>query len=496
MRGKLLTLCTLMALSGQAQDFSGYSTGNYTGVNSVFFNPANIADSRYRWDLNLVSLHTFVGNNKASFGLRKGNSAFNSDSLEERVLGKNAGPSSGFVNLDLHGPSLMLNTGRKSAMALTTRLRVTANMLNLDGKLVASLNRDQEELEDRYTIASNENMRITVNAWRETGLSYARVLQDQGKHFLKGGLSLKYLAGVANGFVQLDRFKATAVWEKQPKDDVYLSNTTGRIATGFGGINLSDPEAGDFFQRQGSGLGMDLGLVYEFRPDHEQYKKPGTDQWRNDRSKYKWKASFALLDIGRIRYKKDVERSGAYDIQITGNERFYLSEIDTVDVDSYKSFFDAKPQYFTPAASNGESAYNAALPATLQAAVDYHLSKGFYASFAGQLPLTGKDKVAGSRALTSFTLTPRYEGRGFGFYLPLNYNSLTQVNAGISLRAGPLFIGSGSILTTLLGQSKAADFHVGIRVGGLQKDLVKKEQKAARREERRKERPKKRADNE
>ncbi len=38
-------------LAAQAQhQYPGYRSGNYTGVNGVFFNPASIADSRYRWD--------------------------------------------------------------------------------------------------------------------------------------------------------------------------------------------------------------------------------------------------------------------------------------------------------------------------------------------------------------------------------------------------------------------------------------------------------------
>ncbi|MEJ7914381.1 MAG: hypothetical protein WKF70_14585, partial [Chitinophagaceae bacterium] len=84
---------------------------------------------------------------------------------------------------------------------------------------------------------------------------------------------------------------------------------------------------------------------------------------------------------------------------------------------------------------------------------------------------------------SSFTLTPRYEGKAFGVYLPINHNSLTQFNAGLSLRAGPLFLGSGSILSAVLGDSKQADFHIGLRFGGLQKDQQKQEEKRERRAE-------------
>jgi hypothetical protein len=62
-------------------DFNGYRSGNYTGVNGVFFNPANIADSRYRWDFNLFNLSASFGNNKASYSLKDLGKAINADSI-------------------------------------------------------------------------------------------------------------------------------------------------------------------------------------------------------------------------------------------------------------------------------------------------------------------------------------------------------------------------------------------------------------------------------
>ncbi|MEI9957341.1 MAG: hypothetical protein WDM90_13855 [Ferruginibacter sp.] len=40
---------------------------------------------------------------------------------------------------------------------------------------------------------------------------------------------------------------------------------------------------------------------------------------------------------------------------------------------------------------------------------------------------------------------------------------------GASFRFGPLYVGSGSVLSALLGNSKQADVHLGLRIGILQK---------------------------
>ncbi len=456
------------------QDFSGYRTGNYTGVNGVFFNPANIADSRYRWDFNLFSMSLNVGNNQASFNLKDISNSFETDSLTKRFIGSEAGMSSGMLTANIHGPSLLFNLGEKSSIALTSRARVMMNAIDIDGKLADRILEDTEDdLELPYSIQSSANMRASINAWSEFGLSYARVLREEGAHFLKGGITLKYLAGVANGYVNIDRLNAT-LNEDPVNYDAYLEQATGRIELGLGGINISDFDADKLTSFQSKGFGGDIGFVYEYRPDHEKYRLDENNQ-RRDLNKYKFRFGIALLDIGSVKYERDLQRSGGYELAIQGNEKFYLDQLDGVEIDSMKAFFDGHPNFFTPSAANGGRDYKVGLPSTLQVDADYHFCGGFYLSLAGQISLANTEKKPySSQYYSGFTITPRFEGRAFGLYVPAGYNGLTGFNAGVSLRMGPLFIGSGSVLTALMSDSKQADVHLGLRFGGLQKNKAKK----------------------
>ncbi|HEY1112751.1 MAG TPA: DUF5723 family protein [Chitinophagaceae bacterium] len=487
---KIVLLSLFASVCGlvQAQDFAGYRAGNYTGVNGVFFNPASIADSRYRWDFNLFSVSTSVGNNQASFNLNNVTRSFNVDSLEEAVMGRNAGPSTGLVSVDLHGPALMFNAGSKASLALTTRARTMTNIIDIEGRLVRELSDQADNGQYPYTITTREHMRLAVNSWTEFGLSYARVLSDKGLHFVKGGTTLKYLAGVANGYVNGNNFRGT-LEENNATEGVHLTNATGRMAVGFGGVRISDFDAGKFTELQSTGFGVDLGLVYEFRPEHDAYMiydEEGDfsrDVWRRDRNKYKARVGLALLDIGGIKYDRDLQRSGAYDLDISGSERLSLDELEDVEIDDFNAYFKNHPQFFTPVAGGADATYKVSLPTTLQLNVDYRLRGGLYVNLEGQLPLTTGEKTGyDPRYYSTFTLTPRYEGRGFGLYVPVSHSGLTGLNMGTSLRLGPLFIGSGSVLTALLGNSKQADVHVGLRFGGLQKDKVKKAAKEERKE--------------
>ena len=438
-----------------AQTFSGLSSGNYSGVNGVFSNPANVADSRYRFDLNLFSLQTLAANDQASFSFRNLSANFKGDSLRNQVFGKDAGPASGMTQLELRGPSAMFNIG-KHGFAVTTRGRLFLNITDIDGKLFDKISQDfSNDPNLPYNISSAQNMRFTANAWSEIGVSYGREIVQVGPHYIKAGITLKYLAGAGNGYIAIDKFNGT-IDQDLLLQDAYLRNTTGSISTGFGGINFSNMEGGDLFDMNSTGIGTDLGFVYEFRPGGSLLNKKA----------YKLKVGAALIDAGKIRYEKDAQRSGTYDISITGSEKLSLRELGELDVDNYNSFFESRPEYFTASADNNEKSYKVSLPTTLQLEADYHVVKGFYVNTTSQIALAGNNKKPfNAQTYSGVTVTPRYEMKRLGVYLPVNYNSLTKMNAGASVRFGPLYVGSSSIVSALMGKSKQADVFFGFRIG-------------------------------
>jgi hypothetical protein len=452
----LFTLTGISIAQLNAQQLPGISTSNYNGVNGVFSNPANIAGSPYRFDVNLFSLNILAANDQASFSLSNISDNFKTDGDDNQMFGKDAGPASGMFQLDLRGPSAMFNVGKKNSFALSTRARVFANIQDIDGKLFDKLSEDfSDDPSLPYTLSANHDMRMAINAWTEFGASYARVLAQKGPHYFKGGITLKYLAGAGNGYINIDHFNGT-IDQNTVQQDVFLRNTTGRIATGFGGVQLSGAETGDIFNMNSRGFGTDIGFVYEFRPGGSLL---------NGKS-YKLKLGAALLDVGSIKYEKDMQRSGAYNMDITGSEKLSLKELGNIDIDDYNSFFADRPTLFTPDASNTASSYKVSLPTSLQLEADYHVISGLYANVTTQFALSkSKKKGYNSYVNSGFTVTPRFEMKRFGFYLPINYNDLTKVNAGAALRVGPMYVGSGSIVSALMGKSKQADIYFGFRIG-------------------------------
>src|SRR6201996_1648304 len=85
---KHLLLAFLMAatLFAHAQTYPGYRTGNYTGVNGVVFNPANIADNRFKWDVNIFAINGFVGTDQGGLKFKDITKSFNADDLKANLL--------------------------------------------------------------------------------------------------------------------------------------------------------------------------------------------------------------------------------------------------------------------------------------------------------------------------------------------------------------------------------------------------------------------------
>ena len=127
-----LTFCCVFVI--KAQDFSGPNTSNYAGVSGVFSNPANIAGSRHKWDVNLFGVSATIANNKASFKLKDIGKVIDTDSLKNSIFAEGTGSSSGFASAVVQGPSVFFNLDKKSALALTTRARMITNVIDIDNK--------------------------------------------------------------------------------------------------------------------------------------------------------------------------------------------------------------------------------------------------------------------------------------------------------------------------------------------------------------------------
>jgi len=420
----------------------------------VFFNPANIVGQNNNFDISLISASSFIGNNSASFKLRNIGHTFHPDSVAHEFFGTGSGLSNGIISVDVHGPSVMFAAGKKTSVAITTRARLMGNVIDFDGQFVNDIYENYGSRKQMpYTIAGNNSMRVNLNAWTEYGVSVASVIKDAGKHFLKGGITLKLLAGAGNAYLHLAKINATLNEDDHTQD--YLTKTTGGLIMGFSGMNTNNVKAIELLKPKSFGLGLDYGFIYEFRPGYQ----------KESNKSYKLKIGIAVLDVGSIKYSKDKERSGAYKFNITGNKRFYLKELKGVKFDDYNKFFKSKKAILVPdSTQNKTSVIRVATPGTFQAQLDYNIHKSFYLNISSIISLSNSDSVYNSHYYGSITVTPRFESRAASIYLPVSYNKYTKLSAGLGARVGPLYFGSGSLFSTIFSSAREADVYAGISI--------------------------------
>jgi outer membrane protein OmpA-like peptidoglycan-associated protein len=453
----LLLTALLSVLHAEAQDYAGYRSSNYTGVNGVFFNPSNIADNRFQWDVNLAAVNGFMGYNCAGLKLNDISHAVREGSLRSVLLQGNA-RISGLSSGSLLGPSFMIGLGPRTSIAFSSRARFFGNAKDVHGDLVNAVADAWGEKTIPPIGFGPVNSFIHSAGWAEFGGTFAQVLTRKGsRHFLKGGITLKYLAGSADSYLALSNMNGTVV---NDGGSAYLSGpVSGSLAFRSTATNFLDYRIKDAFTFSGSGFGGDIGLVYEWRTrtDYSIYK---SDRFAN---KYKLKIGFALLDFGKIRFSKSNNTAAAYTVNVPAGDRYTLGFLYRKPIYEFKSVLDASPAYFASDASPGNS-YSVSLPATLQGEADWLIGGGFALNGYARVNVN-KKKELNLYDFNAYALTPRWENSWFSAALPVSYNEITQLNVGLGLRAGPLFLGSGSILSMLVSPSKQADFYIGVHFG-------------------------------
>lgn len=432
--------------AAKAQEMSGFRTDNYNGVNGGFFNPANLGNSPFKLDINIFGINASSANQHIKLKLATITDAGDSNSLTTIIGDK---PNNMLTNVALHLPSVAYRINENTSLALLTRMRVINNIQELDGKLISAISNSDVQLP--YTLTGNTNMRVNVNMFAEIGLSGSHVVYNEGNHFIKVGATLKYLAGVQNYYLQLNKISGTI--DTTVGGDVVLRNASGNLAIGGGGMDFEGEDIQ--FEVNGSGFGADLGAVYEYRPE----------SLKGESIPYLFKANMAILDLGSIKYTS-VSNTYSYGINIPAGQQFELNKFDDKSGSEINDVLDANPQYFTRGSGISGSQYRVSLPRTIQFGGDFRATKNVFIAANVQLAMNNNEtKAYNPTAMNSFMITPRYESTLLAAYLPISYNNFSKLNMGIGFRAGPLYAGSSSMLSRAFGNSKQIDFYFGFRVG-------------------------------
>lgn len=455
MRKISITLLSAVLLSGAAtaQREIGIATSNWSGTRGLYYDPSSIADANNKFTIDLFSVNFLADNNLGTIStgnlIKKFYNGKDVALSDVWAYGNKTPFSMTAPYVSVSGPGFMWNIDHKNSVALTTGLRGFSQFTNIDKTLFLSIADPNSITGGMYHLTS-QNYAYTASLWSEIGLSYARVLLDKGKNELKVGITLRYLGGV--GYVNVSG-KNLDVDVNSNNDDITLRPTNdltynSNILNSTNNLS-SNVTASDFLntflgKKGGSGIGGDIGISYEYRPDYDKYKYDmdgKTNIMDYSVPRYKLKVFASVTDIGSIMYKaannKQAKVSGTG--TLTG---------DTLKsrVQNYDDFVNyAQSQGITVTTANVAAVYH--LPTALVLGADYKIAGGFFANamFIGNL---ANKNAIGNYYSSQVTVTPRYDTRVFSVGVPITYSMLSKsLKAGVGARVAGFFLGSDDMLS-------------------------------------------------
>lgn len=517
MKNRLLLACLLLlGFSGPslAQDFMGYRQSNYSGVTGGDLNPASIADSRFVVDVTLGGVSSSLYNNHLYFNphlmpywwtqsfdttdlavdnwLNDPNFGTIIPSEDARdSVNANAGnifefanPQGDFrqayfeSNVDIL--NFMVTINRKMAVSFGIKNRTFLNIDHASDELVTLA---QNSLD--YSDLWNQNLQdqllnISFNSWMEYNLGFAMTVYDEEEHFLKAGGKLKFLQGLGAIYLYTDEVRYNLL------NDDTLSGISGKFDYGYSAnidqhwdASSSDfietPEFGDIYSLQSRlGVGFDLGVIYEWRPEWEDYKYDmdgETNLWRRDLNKYKVRVSFAVNDIGGMRYAKSVN-SRNFTVDIDPADPTQVVSLfdfdDTEGLESFNQNVDTLVQAGGATYAPDVGTFYMNLPTHINMGVDYRIYKDLYINARGTVGFQMNGNANKVRYPSMISVTPRYDYAWAGLSVPVSYSGLYGMRAGVGLRFGPLIFGTGDLRWVFAPgkdkQVRGADFYAALKV--------------------------------
>ncbi len=471
-----LAVLFIVAAKVNAQDFLGFSNSNYVGVTGISLQPACIVDDRMEFDMTLIGVNTAAYNNYLGLKRTALNPRTGTDSkgkkeyfptlahdtdvihnqFEERTNNKYKSVYSGTrVNL----PSFMVFCDHKNSFAFTWDVR---NYLNVDGvspelaKLIVEDFKYPQLWVGNAPNINNKHLSVQQMAWAEYGLTYGRVLKEDNEHAFKVAARFKMLQGMISSYMNINDFNFNVT------NDTTLSLVHSSVNYGhsrnfeFTSSNQIKLKTFESYP----GFGGDIGFVYEYRPKYKDYKYDmdgETGRWRRDQNKYKLRVGFSALDIGAIKFKKG-ELSNNFNADIN------LWNIHVFDTIKSVSAFDSLMKR-TFQDENVKSTYTMTLPTAFSLQVDYNIWKDFYVNMTPFVALQFKNRETKIHEYSQISITPRWDHKWFGIFLPVTYHQLDGLRYGATVRLGPIILGTTNLNPLVTKKNiYGLDLHVLVKV--------------------------------
>lgn len=435
-RAFVLLLFACICVKGLSQNYHAMQGSSYAGSLGVDNNPASIVNTPSPWDINLFSFQLKYATNAVT--------VLNYSLLGSPAESKyriNSGDYSRFgtMNFNLHLVNARIALKRKQAVAfginLKTYSEVRASRYNITDTI--------KGIND-FLIANQNNpymhARVRSSSWIEIFGTYSRTLKETYAGRLNGGITLKAMRGVSGAFMDFRNasFRRAVSNTNRPEFRIQSASLAYGYSANYD--KWTKERSGmqnfkDMLVSSEGGLSADLGLEYLVK---EQGISSSTDD--DNYYDYNWKIGFSLLDLGKNNFKPGRESRTINDPDIGINALAFEQKFRKIP--NFKALNDTLATVID-GINRLPGIFSVTNPARMVLNVDHWMGGNFYMN--GELSVNlsavpGIDKLHVSE-MNFLTLTPRWETRRYGLYLPMAYNTEKKFWMGAGFKIGPVIGG-------------------------------------------------------
>ncbi|MBS1771818.1 MAG: hypothetical protein JST82_03085 [Bacteroidetes bacterium] len=414
----------------------------YTSIQQMPYNPAMVNYAITGPEINVYGLSVLAGNNAYSVNKRL---LFNQDGDAKEGVDyaklNSKHIKRGWANVDILGPAVGFTYKKQYQIGIYTRFRSVANAGGLTNDQFTVLTNEKDP---RYYNYATEFKKTgaSAHAFGEIGFSVGKMLRDDDYFKVRVGVNVKYLIGFAAFNVYT---KSLAYYRLQDS----LEYGRGDLTTMFT-YNTNPSSTGELSQRAGKGgLGLDIGIQFEYHPDGDPNKK----------TPYKYAVAASITDIGSVTYVGD-KGSATYKVNagLTMLDALSFQESDRQEIAFYSN------RMKSIGLMTEEKAYEKfriGLPTAFRLNIDYNLGSKFYTSVNTLMNLKGNGgNVYRPGYVGYLNITPRYDLGSVKFGLPITFVRWRSLNMGAVFNLGPFYLGSATLLSSLLIGNAITDFDV------------------------------------
>jgi hypothetical protein len=427
-----------------AQNYQAIHGSSFAGSLGAAANPAAIVHVPYAWDITPVSFQTKQATNafkinNYSFLSSPGNATITAASgVLKRFL---------FTNQDVHLLNARIRLTEKATIAFGASVR---NYVFATTSAVAWLDTTRSFTD--FLKINTTNVPFSGesrgSSWVELYGTYARTVFNDGTRILNGGITLKVNRGIAGETAKVANLSYTAA------ADTGFLLASGSLQYGYSSnfdkitsTNSSSQNAKLFLQNTYASMSVDMGLEYILLENDEDAD--------GGEYAYRTKIGISMMDVGRNEYRFGIKSRSLNSVKSGISDT--LLEKKFSGINSFNGFNDTLATIaggFSPVAGR----FNIYQPTRLIINIDQHISDDFFVNAEFTFPVLSviPKKFPYIKDMNLIAVTPRWETRSLGAYMPFLLNAKNQFWIGGAVKAGPLLLGIHN-LANLFSKSKSAN---------------------------------------